>query len=103
MTAVATNLTPSQVQMLIVSRLTALRDALDNLQDLYRWTSGLAVSDMETAAGVSANDAPIWLAACADANAEAQMHNTGLPPNTYPQPASAYVYGASQAQIIGPQ
>jgi hypothetical protein len=49
---------------------------------------------MQAAAGLSA---------VADAHAEAILHSTGLPPDTYPQPASSYPYAASQSQVIGPQ
>ena len=45
--------------------------------------------------------AVILTIACA--NALAQLYSTGLPPASYPQPPSAYVYGASQRQVIGPQ
>lgn len=103
MTATTTGLSPAQVQSLIQSKLLAHRNALNDLADLYRWSSGLTQADMETAAGVSAADALTYLSAISDGNAEASTHFTGLPPGTYPQPSSAYVYGATQAQVIGPQ
>jgi len=58
---------------------------------------------METAAGLSAADALTYLSAVADAAAVASIYSTGQPPGTYPQPASDYVYGATSAQVIGPQ
>ena len=103
MTAVTTGLQPAQVQALIISKLLAHRNALVDVQNLFKWASGLAVADLATAAGLSTADAQPYLAAMADANAEAQTHFTGLPPNTYPQPGSAYIYAASQAQVTGPQ
>ena len=47
-------------------------------------------------------DAQSVLSALADANALRQIYETGLPPATYPQPPQAYVYAASQRQVIGP-
>jgi hypothetical protein len=101
--ATTTGLSPAQVQALIIQALVNHRNALNQLQNLYKWSSGLQVSDMETAAGVSQADATTYLSALADGNAEAVTHFTGLPPGSYPQPASTYVYGATQAQVIGPQ
>lgn len=103
MTATATGLSAPQVQNYIQTRLAAHRAALNDIQDLYRWTSGLQVADMATAAGLSTDDASTYLSAVADANAEASMHYTGQPGGSYPAPASNYVYAATQAQVIGPQ
>lgn len=83
-------------------KLIVLRDALDDVQQLAGWASGVSGSDLQ-AIGFSASDATTLLSAIADANALAQIYETGLPPNTYPQPASAYVYAGSQRQVIGPQ
>jgi hypothetical protein len=101
--ATTTGLSTAQVQSLIQQKLIALRDALADITELHTWTSGLATSDMETAAGLSAADAQTYLSACADAAAVAGIYSTGLPPGSYPQPASAYVYAATSAQVIGPQ
>lgn len=103
MTAVNTELSPAQVVASIQSKLINLRNAVKDVQNLFGWTSGLAAADLATASGYSAADAAVVLSACADANALAQIYSTGLPPGTYPQPASAYVYAASQRQVIGPQ
>jgi len=86
----------------VTQRLLALRNALDAVQDLYGWSSGISLADLE-AIGFSAADASSLLSAVADAHALAEIYSTGLPPGTYPQPASAYVYAASQRQVIGPQ
>ena len=83
-------------------KLLALRTALEGVADLYIWSSGLSAADLE-AVGFSAGDAATLQSALADADAIAQIYQTGLPPSTYPQPSSAYVYGASQRQVIGAQ
>ena len=101
--ATTTGLSPAQVQSLIQTALLNHERALVALQQIYRWSSGLTQSDMETAAGVNAADALTYLSALADANAEASIHFTGAPPGTYPQPASDYVYAATQNQVTGPQ
>jgi hypothetical protein len=101
--AISTQMTPAQVATNIQQRLLALRAALEGVEDLYGWTSGLTAADLAAASGYSEDDAPAVLSAVADANALAQIANTGLPPSTYPQPSTAYVYAASQRQVIGPQ
>lgn len=103
MTVVNTELSQAQVVASIQSKLLNLRRAFQDVQALFGWTSGLAAADLATASGYSAADAAVVLSACADANALAQIYTTGLPPGTYPQPASAYIYAASQRQVIGPQ
>jgi hypothetical protein len=107
MTATAINLNAAQVQSLVIQRLTALRAAYDGIQDLYRWTSGLAVADMVTFTGLSTADATTYLSAISDAYAESLIHLTGQPNppagGSYPVAPSSYVYGATQAQVIGPQ
>jgi len=110
MTATATGLTPAQVQSMIQGALADHRAALRRLQNLYAWTSGLALADMETAAGLSAADASTYLSAVADGNAEANAHFTGqpnpivngVPTGGYPVAPSNYIYAATQAQVIGP-
>lgn len=95
-------ITQAQVTQLTTQRMQALRDALNDVEDLYGWTSGLADTDLENL-GFLAGDADTLLSAVADANAVAQIYSTGLPPGSYPQPSSAYVYAATQRQIMGPQ
>lgn len=94
--------TQAQTLTMIQGKLIQLRNSLDAVRDLYGWSSGVAASDLVTL-GFSSTDAATLLAAIADANAVAQVYATGLPPSTYPQPASAYVYAATQRQVIGPQ
>jgi hypothetical protein len=96
------SLTGQQVAALITQRLTALRNAVDSINDLYGWTSGIALADLE-GLGLSAAWAGNLLSAAADAHALALIYSTGLPPGTYPQPSSAYVYAASQQQVMGPR
>lgn len=97
-----TGLTQAQVLASIQAKLLNLRNALADVQDLYGWSSGLAVSDLE-GIGFDASDAQEILSAIADANALADIYTTGQPPASYPQAASAYVYATSQRQVIGPQ
>lgn len=96
------SITQAQVTQVVTQRLYALQQALDAVQDLHGWSSGVSESDL-VAAGFTAADATAILSAVNDANALAQIYATGLPPSTYPQPAGAYVYAASQRQVIGPQ
>jgi len=98
----AANLSAGVIIGNVQQRLIALRAALDAVADLHQWAAGIAAADLE-AVGVSATDAPVILSAIADAAALESIYSTGLPPGTYPQPASAYVYAASQRQVIGPQ
>lgn len=99
----STGLSTQQVNALVQSKLFALRKALEDVHDLQQWSAGVTLTDMETATGLSATDAGTLKSAIADASALGDYYDTGLPPGTYPQPASAYVYGASQRQVIGPQ
>jgi hypothetical protein len=85
-------ITQSQLTMNTQQRLVALRTAFQGVQELYAWTSGQSAAALE-GMGFSASDA----------NALASINATGLPPSTYPQPGTAYVYAASQNAVIGPQ
>lgn len=100
--AVFGGITQAQVTQAVTSKLIALRTALNDVADLHEWTSGLSEADLMNI-GFAQADADAILSAVADASAVAQIYTTGLPPGTYPQPASAYVYEASQAGVIGPQ
>jgi len=93
--------TQAQILATTQARLVQLRNALEGAADLQGWASGIAATDLE-ALNFTAADAAALLSAIADAGALASIYNTGLPPGTYPQPASAYVYGASQRNVIGP-
>lgn len=86
----------------VQQKLQVLRNALESCNDLFRWSSALSSADLE-AVGFSATDAQSLLTAVADANALYVLFNTGLPPSTYPQPPSAYIYATSQAVVTGPQ
>lgn len=101
--ATTTGLSPAQVQAQIIAALAAHRNALNVLQNLYRWSSGITATDMATAAGLSPDDAQTYMSAIADANAEANTHYTGQPGGAYPAPVSDYPYAATQSQVIGPQ
>jgi hypothetical protein len=95
-------ITQAMTTQLVTQKLGALRAALNGVVELYQWTSGLATADL-VGIGFASADAGDILSAVADSNALAQIDTTGLPPGTYPQPASAYVYAATRARIIGPQ
>lgn len=80
-------------------------NAMDEVQQFQEYLSGIAVADLEnTAAGMgfSAAYAQGLKSAFADADAARQLIQTGLPPSSYPQPPSAYVYAASIYAIMGP-
>lgn len=83
------------------SKLVALRDALEDVENFYLWLSAYTLSDLESL-GFSSNDGQAILNAFADANAMYQIYMTGQPPGSYPQPASDYVYATSQRVVIGP-
>ena len=83
------------------AKLAALRRALHDVQDFYLWLSAYAATDL-VALGFTAADAQSVFSAAADANALYQIYATGLPPGTYPQPGSAYVYATSQRIVVGP-
>lgn len=99
----ATGINTQQVVARIQAKLMTLRNSLEDARDLQKWAAAVTQEDIEMAAGLSAEDAATLLSAIADASALADFYDTGLPPSTYPQPASAYVYGQSQRAVIGPQ
>jgi hypothetical protein len=93
----------SQAQILanVQTKLSNFRAALLECANLYSWSSGISSQDL-VGIGFSAADADALLTAINDAHAEYLIHTTGVPPSTYPQPASGYVYMASQNAVIGP-
>lgn len=98
----AYGLTQAQLLSQVQQSLIALRNAINVVGNFESWASGISAADL-TPLGFSTADANTLLSAIADAAAVAQLYKTGLPPSTYPQPASAYVYAASQTRVIGPQ
>jgi len=80
--------------------LKAHRAALNAINDMWAWSSGVTAADLQAA---PLNMTQALLSAIADAHAEYLIHTTGLPPATYPQPPQAYVYANSQTAEIGPQ
>lgn len=98
----ASNQSAGQIISNVQSKLLSIRIALDGIAELYRWSSGVAAADLQAAPfSMTATDAATLLAAIADAHALALIYTTGLPPASYPQPASAYNYSASQSQVMG--
>lgn len=103
-----TGLTQAEVTNLIQSRLIAARNALRDIAELYKWTSGITATDLSTASTYSSTDATTVLSAIADMNAVETIVNTGAPGAAYPQltvPSgqTAYIFGQSMRQVIGPQ
>jgi len=84
----------------VTAKLVALRAALEAVNDLQGWASGVSPADLE-GIGFSAGDASTLLSAIADAGALYSIYSAGQPPGTYPQAASAYIYAASQRQVTG--
>lgn len=97
------NLNSAIIWFNIQAALKAHRDALSLINQEYAWASEISAADLEAAPfNMSASDATALLTAINDAHAEYLLYTTGLPPVSYPQPASAYIYQASQAAVIGP-
>lgn len=101
---ILSSITAAQILQQAQTVLLNLRRSAEAAADLEGWLSGISLSDLTNAGvGFSEGDAQAILTAVADANAIAQIYRTGLPPGSYPQPAQAYVYAASQQIVIGPQ
>jgi hypothetical protein len=84
------------------AKLAAHRKALEEAADLFAQFSGVTQADLSAAPiNMPAGDANSLLSAIADAHAEYLIHTTGQPPGTYPQASAAYVYAASQNQVLG--
>lgn len=96
------NLSPQGLITNVQQGLIAIRTAMNTADDMYAWSSGVALADLEALGptGMAQADAQAILTAIADAHALSQYYNVGLPPGTYPQPPSSYVYGASQRIVI---
>lgn len=95
------NFSPGMVAQNVTQGLIVIRTAMNVAEDLYLWSSGVALADLVAGAGLAQTDAQAIQTAIADAYALNRFYNTGLPPAGYPQPPSAYVYGASQRIVIG--
>lgn len=91
--------TGAKLESRAITLLTALRTALEDCATEQTFLAALtpgAFVDMPLA------DAQAIFTAIADANALYRFYTAGQPPASYPQAASAYVYGASQVAVIGP-
>ena len=94
-------MTASQIIAIVQEALGAHRAALERVNELYAWTSGIAAADLEAAPlNMAAADANALLAAVADAHGEYLIHTAGSDPNHPINPA--YVYAASQTALLGP-
>lgn len=102
----AENWTAGQIMARVSGALVNHRQAMEVLNSIYAWTSGITAADLEAAPpngpGLSVVDANAVLTAVADAHAEYLIHVTGQAPSSYPQVSSPYVYAASQNALIGP-
>jgi hypothetical protein len=100
------NVTPTQFIQMATERLLALQRALKGVEEFQTYLAGISSADLQATgtSGLSLSEAYAngVKSAFADADAVRQFWETGLPPGTYPQPPSAYVYQASAAPIIGP-
>lgn len=65
------------------------------------WLAAQADSDLTTL-GFTSSDITFLRGAFADLAALSAITNNGLPPGTYPQPASTYPYLVNAKQLIGP-
>lgn len=98
------NTNAPQLIAAVTQGLIIVRNAMDVANSMYAWSSGVSPSDLEAVgSGIAPADAGAILSAIADAHALSSFYNTGLPPGSYPQPPSAYVYGISQRIVIGPR
>lgn len=99
----AENLSAAQLINTIAGKLERHRAALSDIAELHAWSATVSAADLSAAPiSMDPGDANAVLSAISDAYAEFLIHTTGLPPGTYPQPPSAYVYADSQNRVIGP-
>ena len=96
--AVFGGITQQQVTGQAVTRLQALRRALQDCQDMNEWLAGLSVTDLG-GIGFASGDAGELKSAFADAGALWQLYDQGTLPGSYTLP---YTFGASQRLVVGP-
>jgi hypothetical protein len=95
------NANASNISATAIAVATELRAAAVRAVQVHQWMA--AISDTELLnAGFTQSDLDMCRSAVADMSAVADILDTGLPPSTYPQPSSAYVYANSMRLIIGP-
>lgn len=97
----AAGITQAYVTNNVQNKLSALRNALEGVENFYLWLASYALGDL-TGLGFSTNDGQLILNGFADANALHQIYTTGQAPGSYPQVTSPYTYATSQRLIIGP-
>lgn len=91
--------TGARLESRAITVLGALRSALEDCADLQTFLAALTPASFT---GMPLADAQAIFTAIADADALYRFYTAGQPPASYPQAASAYVYGASQVAVIGP-
>lgn len=99
------NETPANVIARAAQVLQNCYNSLKDVEEYQHWLAGISLADLEDATagmGFSPQYAQALKTAFADADAARQFIETGLPPSTYPQPPSAYIYAASMFAIMGP-
>jgi hypothetical protein len=90
-----------QVTLAAITKLQALRSALQDCQDMNAWLAGLTVTDL-AAIGFSGPDAGTLKSAFADAGALWSLYTAGALPQGSSYTIPGYVFGASQRQVTGP-
>jgi len=106
-----TGLNPQSLTNQVQQTLGALRNAIDAVDELYAWSSGVSEQELidlgfATSPGddTTSPDALAILSACADANAIAVIYRTGQAPESYPQvTGDPYVFAESIARVLGPR
>ena len=93
------HLSPDQITALTQQRLTALRDALNGVDQLYQWLIAQSDGDLTTGIGFDTDMLSAERSAMADAHAFVQLYLLGTLPGTYTLP---YTFGNSQRRVIGP-
>jgi hypothetical protein len=95
-------MTQTQILASVQGKLNNLANALEDINKLYRWASGLSAADLQAAPLSFSNpDAVAILTAINDAHAEFVIHTTGQAPGSYPQVTNPYNFGASQSALLG--
>ena len=87
----------------IVAKLSNLRFALEQANDLSAWAAGIVAADMQTGLGLSAADAQTLKGALADVGSLYTLFTTGQAASGYPQvTGTPFVYAAQSRLVVGP-
>jgi hypothetical protein len=92
-------LNPGTTATLISQKLAALRDAFEDIEDVYQWMSAYTLSDLEAPPlAMDPDDAQAILNALADAH---DLYQTGLGTTGFPTATPPYNFFASMRMITG--